>query len=66
VVNETAFSGANGTPVALDEQVINDVAPLNDSTDTTSNNGTWSALAPGDTIRYRATYTVVQADIDNQ
>ncbi len=66
VINETAFSGANGTPVALNEQVINDVAPLNDSTDAAPNDGTWTSLAPGDTIRYRATYTVVQADIDNQ
>jgi Calx-beta domain len=66
VINEIAFSGVNGTPVALSEQVINDVAPLNDSTDATSNNGTWSSLAPGDTVRYRATYTVAQADIDNQ
>jgi uncharacterized repeat protein (TIGR01451 family) len=40
-----------------------DVAPLNDSSDG-GQNGSWSVLAPGDSIRFSSLYQVVQADID--
>jgi large repetitive protein len=48
------------------EALSSDVAPLGDSTDVTSNNNSWSTLAPGDTVTFTASYTVSQADIDNQ
>jgi hypothetical protein len=35
------------------------------STDTTSNNGIWSTLAPGATIQFTYIHTVTQAEIDN-
>ena len=39
----------------------NDVAPSNDSIDTSAAN--WFNLAPGDTIRHTASYTLTEADI---
>ena len=33
--------------------------------DSTANNSSWSVLAPGDTVTFQATYTVVQLDQDN-
>lgn len=65
-VIETAFSGAGGPVNPANETISNDVAPANDSTDTVANDGIWAVLKPGDTVRYRGDYTVVQADIDNQ
>jgi hypothetical protein len=65
-VADTAFTGTNVLPVPGSEALSSDVAPLGDSTDVTSNNNSWSTLAPGDTVTFTASYTVSQADIDNQ
>ncbi|MCB1381782.1 MAG: DUF11 domain-containing protein [Notoacmeibacter sp.] len=40
------------------------VTVTNGSTDAAAN-GSWDTLRPGDTIRFTATYTVVQSDVDN-
>lgn len=54
----------NGSfPAPGGEVLQTDVAPLNDSSDA-GQNGTWSTLAPGDSIRFSSLYQVVQADID--
>jgi hypothetical protein len=61
---ETAFNGngpALSTPIG---EVLTDNAPLGDSTDGTANNGIWSALKPGDSVRFQVNYTVTQTDID--
>jgi hypothetical protein len=60
---ETAFNGYGTAPVPGNEVIVTDVAPLGDSTDG-GVNGTWTTLGPGDTIRFTATYTVDQGDID--
>ena len=46
------------------EAVLTDAAPANDSTDG-GNNGIWDSLGPGDSVRFTASYQVVQLDIDN-
>jgi uncharacterized repeat protein (TIGR01451 family) len=58
-------SGSGAPPVPGSEALFNDAAPLLDSTDATAN-GTWDTLRPGDTVRFTATYTVTQTDVDNQ
>ena len=61
---ETAFNGngpALSTPIG---EVLTDVAPLGDSSDVTPNNGIWSTLKPGDSVRFQVNYTVTQTDID--
>ena len=55
--------GAPPTPQS--ETLTTDAAPLGDSTDTPSNDGIWSILAPGDTVTFTATYIVQQSDVDN-
>lgn len=45
-------------------ETLTDVAPLNDSSDATANNGIWTTLAPGDSVTFTATYTVTQHDQD--
>ena len=35
------------------------------STDTTSGDGIWNSLAPGDAVTFTATYTVQQSDVDH-
>jgi hypothetical protein len=52
-------------PVPDNEVLLTDAAPTGNSTDAVSSNNVWSVLAAGDTIRFSATYTVTQADIDN-
>jgi hypothetical protein len=59
-----SFNGTGTTPVVANETLLTDAAPAGDSTDATPNNGTWTALGPGDVIRFTATYTVTQSDID--
>lgn len=56
-------NGLGTPPVPGSESLFNDVAPLADSTDA-GVNGTWTSLAPGDTVQFTSSYTVVQADID--
>jgi uncharacterized repeat protein (TIGR01451 family) len=57
-------AGYGVDPVASQEQILTDVSPTGDSTDAAQNNS-WDSLAPGDTVRFAATYSVVQQDIDN-
>ncbi len=67
VNNVTVADVHNGygiDPVPGSEILFNDVAPAGDSTDS-SINASWNALAPGDTVQFTSSYTVVQADIDN-
>ena len=59
------FAGAGVPPPTNGELVTNDVAPLGDSTDATPNNSVWTTLAPGDTVTFKGTYTVVQGDMDH-
>ena len=50
-------------PLPSNETLVNDAAPLGDSTDAAVN-ASWDTLAPGDTIRFTGTYTVTQSDVD--
>jgi uncharacterized repeat protein (TIGR01451 family) len=59
-----AHNGLGMPPVPGSEFLLNDAAPTGNSTDVTANNGTWTTLATGDTIRFTSTYTVTQSDID--
>jgi trimeric autotransporter adhesin len=65
IVTDSPFNGHGSPPVPSSESQFTDAAPFGDSSDATSNNGTWSVLAPGDVVTYTGTYTVTQADIDN-
>lgn len=51
-------------PTLSGEQLLNDVAPLDDSTDTAPN-GQWDALSPGDSITFTGSYTVTAIDAEN-
>ncbi len=59
-------SGAGVPPTPANESLFIDVAPLLDSTDATANNGQWTTLRPGDTVRFSGTYLVTKTDINNQ
>ncbi len=61
-----SHNGLGTLPVPSSETLLTDVAPTGDSTDTTSNNRLWSNLAPGDSVRFSASYTVTQNDIDQR
>ena len=58
-----AHNGYGIDPVPGNEVIFNDIAPLGNSTDAAAN-ASWDTLAPGDSVRFRANYTVVQQDID--
>ncbi len=58
-------NGYGTFPTPSGETLTGDAGTPGDSTDTTSNDGTWAVLAPGDTVTFMASYTVVQADVDN-
>lgn len=58
-----AHNGTGAAPVPGSEVLQNDVAPLANSTDT-GIDGIWETLAPGDTVRFTATYIVTQQDVD--
>ncbi len=58
-----SHNGSGPPPVPGGETLFNDVAPLGDSTDAATN-ASWDALAPGDTVRFTATYTVTQQDVE--
>ena len=63
IVNDTT-NATNGPVIPTDEIIfIDGGAATSDSTDATID-GSWDALAPGDTIRFSATYTVTQTDVD--
>lgn len=59
-------SGSGPAPVPGNEVLTTDAGASNDSTDTTTNDGQWSILAPGDVITLTATYTITQSDVDTQ
>lgn len=63
VVGDTT-NATNGPVVPGNEAILVDGgAATLDSNDLTSN-GVWDRLAPGDTVRFTATYTVTQTDVD--
>ena len=54
----------NGVPPVPGSEVLqNDVAPIGNSNDSAVD-GIWDTLAPGDTVRFTATYVVTQGDVD--
>ncbi|MEM7068879.1 MAG: hypothetical protein AAF478_08330 [Pseudomonadota bacterium] len=57
-------TGSGTAPVPQGETLHSDVGVQSDSTDVTTNDGVWSSLAPGDTVRMSGTYTVTQSDVD--
>jgi hypothetical protein len=61
-----SHNGSGAPPVPGSEFLSGDVGTPGDSTDTTPNDGTWSTLAPGDTVAFTATYTVTQNDVDTK
>jgi large repetitive protein len=64
IVLADIHNGYGTPPTPSNETLLSDVAPLGDSTDLTPNNGTWTTLAPGDSLNFTAPYTVVQQDVD--
>lgn len=58
-----AHNGYGTSPVPGNEVMLNDAAPLSDSTDSGAN-GVWDSLRPGDEIVFTASYIVKQKDID--
>lgn len=63
VVDDTT-NATNGPVVPTGEAIFVDGGAFtSDSTDTAVN-GVWEVLAPGDTVRFSATYTVTQTDVD--
>ncbi len=58
----TSASGTIALPVAGDTQITDGGLP-NDSTDA-AENGIWDSLAPGDVVRFTASYEVQQEDVD--
>lgn len=47
-----------------DTATLTDNAPTGDSTNATTGDSVWDALAPGDILTMTATYTVTQSDVD--
>jgi len=67
VTNATVSDVHNGSgpvPTPGNETLFNDVAPPGDSTDAATN-GSWDTIAPGDSVRFTATYLVTQNDVDS-
>jgi hypothetical protein len=58
-----SHNGYGSVPVPGSEALVTDNAPLLDSTDS-SPAGIWTTLGQGDVVRFTASYTVVQDDID--
>ena len=58
-----AHNDSGPSPVPGGEALFNDAVPLSDSTDAATD-GSWDTLAPGDTVRFTATYTVTQQDVE--
>ncbi len=59
-----SHNGHGTLPTPTAETLITDSAPIGDSIDVTGNNMLWSNLAPGDSVRFSATYIVTQDDVD--
>lgn len=65
-INETVFDGT-GSVDPTDATVTTDGGlAAGDSTDTTAGDGIFDTLAPGDTITFTSTYTVLSSDILSQ
>ncbi len=58
-----SHNGNGAAPVPGSEVLQNDVAPIGNSNDSAVD-GIWDTLAPGDTVRFTATYVVTQGDVD--
>lgn len=56
----TAASGTSTLPVSGE---TGDADNSTDSTDATTNDGTWDVLAPGDRVTFSSTYLVTEADV---
>jgi uncharacterized repeat protein (TIGR01451 family) len=61
-----SHDGSGPSPVPTAEQLTSDLRTPGDSTDATPGDGTWSVLAPGDSVTFTATYTVTQTDLDTR
>jgi len=59
-----AHGGSGSFPDPGSETLISDVAPTGDSIDPGGFNGIWETLAPGDVVRFTASYIVTQDDVD--
>ncbi|MEM9333023.1 MAG: hypothetical protein AAGA53_17000, partial [Pseudomonadota bacterium] len=59
-----AHGGSGPPPVPGNETLTADNDVSGDSNDSTSNDGVWDSLAPGDEVTFTATYTVTQNDVD--
>lgn len=64
VVINDVHNGAGPAPTVANEVLSIDAGTTGDSTDA-AQDGSWDVLAPGDTVTFTGTYTVLQADIDN-
>ncbi len=74
-INNVQISDLHGTPPiavpvggsGISNETLLTAGPLGAgaSPDSTANNGVWSTLAPGATIRFNYVHTVTQAEIDN-
>jgi uncharacterized repeat protein (TIGR01451 family) len=70
-ISLTDVHDGNGTLTQNDNEVLTDNGTTGDSTDSSIDaipspqNGVWDSLAPGDLITLTSTYTVTQADIDD-
>lgn len=70
-VNVADVHGGTGVlPVPGSEALVTDAAPIGDTADPaiatpSAANGNWNTLGPGDTVRFTATYTLTQADVDS-
>jgi len=62
-VNDTT-NATNGPVVPTDEIIFVDGGFATSDSIDAAINGVWDLLAPGDTIRFSATYTVTQTDVD--
>ncbi len=67
ITNISVNDTHNGTGTFIgpaNETLTTDAGTIGDSTDTTSNDGVWSVIGPGDTVTFTATYVVTQHDVD--
>ena len=63
MANVTVADAHNGSGTFVGPTNETPVLPVNGSTDA-GVNGSWDSLAPGDTVKFTATYTVTQQDVD--
>ncbi len=67
IVTDTGHTGT-GLPLPAPDAdtgtITNDANTIGDSTNSTSGDGAWDVLAPGDELTVTATYTVTQNDVD--